>query len=189
MWIKSQCRPGNYTIVVEASWRSFVDEFTLSSYGVDKVRFNLNQEMCTPLNFYEEILASKANMAPVDGVHHFTMEGEPNISYKFEHCNDGFGYFFFNNKSISTTLTAVIEVLEKKNCQFRNFHLNSSPIVPKFKDMRHPMAVVCPKKTAVIPYRILDDDSTLDFKVIASFKKNSKFLIEQAMKKGKQFSR
>lgn len=54
----------------------------------------------------------------MEGLNYFTLQGEPNISYKFEQCNDGFGYFYFRNRSFSTTMTAIIEILAIKNIEF-----------------------------------------------------------------------
>jgi hypothetical protein len=39
-----------------------------------------------------------------------TQNSQPNIGYKFLHPKDGFGYFFFKNKSSDTTLTASIDL-------------------------------------------------------------------------------
>lgn len=117
-WIKSKCKQGRYLAVVEADWRSQVDEFTLSAYGADKIGFILLPLENPPLNFFEEILASKAKLRPLEGLNYFTLQGEPNICYKFEQSNDGFGYFYFRNKSFGTTMTAVIEILKMENIQF-----------------------------------------------------------------------
>ena len=41
----------------------------------------------------------------------------------FEHCNDGFGFFYFENGSKSTTLTANVELLTMEGCELRKFSL------------------------------------------------------------------
>jgi len=41
---------------------------------------------------------------------YYTDQGEPKIGYKFKHCDDGMGYFFFSNRSTTTILDAGIEI-------------------------------------------------------------------------------
>ena len=74
-----------------------------------------------PSNFIEGILTSKALLNPLEGLNYFTSQGEPNISYKFEHCSDGFGYFLFDNQSRGTTLTATVVVEGLDGCEFGKF--------------------------------------------------------------------
>lgn len=56
---------------------------------------------------------------------------------------------------------------------------------------RSPKITVLPQERKVIPYRITDDDSEpiINFKVVASFKRDSEDLIRAALEKGMKFSR
>jgi hypothetical protein len=123
---------------------------------------------------------SKALINPLDGLNYFTDQNEPNISYKFEHCNDGFGYFYFCNEGLRTTLMAKVIIESIQGCElFLPF------------SGRSPKVTVLPQERKVIPYRITNDEiePVINFKVVASFKRDSEDLIRAALEKGMQFSR
>ena len=64
------------------------------------------------------MLVQKANLDK-SSMKYYEKQGEPNIGYMFEHCNDGFGFFYFENNSNSTTLTANVELLTMEGCELR----------------------------------------------------------------------
>jgi hypothetical protein len=101
------------------------NEFTLSSYGPGVVEF-VPRGSYPPIGFIQSVLMSKARINELDGLNYFTQQGEPNISYKFEHCNDGFGYFFFDNQSRGTTLIASVLIESMKGCELSKWNLTFS---------------------------------------------------------------
>lgn len=48
---------------------------------------------------------------------YYEKQGEPKIGYMFEHCNEGFGYFYFENGSSNTTITASIDLITLEGCE------------------------------------------------------------------------
>ena len=64
------------------------------------------------------MLTQKAKMDP-SNMKYYDKQGEPKIGYKFEHCNDGFGFFYFQNGSPSTTLTVTVDLVDLKGCELR----------------------------------------------------------------------
>jgi hypothetical protein len=54
-----------------------------------------------------------------------------------------------------------------------------------------PQVVVCPKERKIIPYKIVgnEEQPLIDFRVVASFKKDSEELIQTALNKGNKFKR
>ena len=44
------------------------------------------------------------------GIKYYSAQGEPKIGYKFKHCDEGVGYFFFTNRSSGTLLEAGIDI-------------------------------------------------------------------------------
>jgi len=65
-------------------------------------------------------------------------------------------------------------------------------LVNEFEGVSKPQVVVCPKERKIIPYRLSDSADgvpMIDFRVVASFKKDSEELIQTALVKGKKFKR
>jgi hypothetical protein len=55
------------------------------------------------------------------GFNWYSQQNEPQIGYKFLHCKDGFGFFYFQNDSLATTLTANIELTTLTGCALSKF--------------------------------------------------------------------
>ena len=100
---------------METPWSSTVDQFTIAAYGPELVNFEMNPTK-PPMNLLEKMLIQKACLDK-SSMKYYEKQGEPKIGYMFEHCNDGFGFFYFENGSPSTTLTANVELLQMEGCE------------------------------------------------------------------------
>lgn len=94
-----------------------MDQFTIASYGPELIDFDLKPRL-PPNNLLEKMLIQKACLDK-GSMKYYEKQGEPKIGYMFEHCNDGFGFFYFENGSNSTTLTANVELLTMEGCELR----------------------------------------------------------------------
>lgn len=123
-------------------------------------------------------------MNPLDGLHYFTEQGEPNISYKFELCNDGYGYLYFCNEGLRSTLHAKVIIESMQGLEL---------VLPYYG--RTPQVVVLPQERKIIAFRVVEDEQDeqteprLDFKVVACFKKDCEDLIKATLDNGMRFVR
>ena len=51
--------------------------------------------------------------------HWFDKQGSPDIGYKFNFCDDGFGFFYFENNSDDTTIIANVHLTTFDGCKLR----------------------------------------------------------------------
>lgn len=134
MWFKAKCPTGQYfayvnskyskyfkinTQQLETPWQSTVNQFTIASYGPGLINFEMKPKS-PPQNLLEKMLIKKAQLDK-SSMKYYEKQDEPKIGYMFEHCNDGFGFFYFENGSSSTTLTANVELLTMEGCELRKF--------------------------------------------------------------------
>ena len=93
---------------IETPWNNRVNEFTINSYGVGDCQFNAIPVNIPP-NLIQDCMIELA-ISEKTGFTWYTAQNEPNIGYKFMNCNNGIGFFYFQNDSLSTTCTATIEI-------------------------------------------------------------------------------
>lgn len=105
------------TLKIETPWQSFVDQFTISSYGPEIIDFESKPKQ-PPENILEQLLIQKAQLDK-SSMKYYDKQGESKIGYMFEHCNEGFGFFYFENGTTTTTFTATIELITLEGCQLR----------------------------------------------------------------------
>jgi len=107
-WFEATCTPGRYICSIYTPWISFVDEITLASYGPEEIQFNILKETLVPTHYYQKLVVSKANRSESDWKD-FSAQGHARIRYKFEHGNDGFGFFCFENETTDINMTVTLE--------------------------------------------------------------------------------
>lgn len=76
-----------------------------------------------PVDLVEKILIQKARLDK-KSMKYYNDQNEPRIGYMFEHCNDGFGFFYFENESDNTVLTVTVNLLKMNGCKLRKSHTN-----------------------------------------------------------------
>lgn len=104
----------NNFLKVETPWKRKVNEFALSSYGPSEINFSA-RNVNLPPSFLGDVLSSHAQRDR-SGFKSFSDQGEPKIGYKFLFCEDGFGYFYFENASVDTTMTANLVLQSWRGC-------------------------------------------------------------------------
>lgn len=99
-------------------------------------------------------------------------QNQPNIGYKFMHCKDGFGFFYFKNSSADTTLTASVELTTMQGCELRKrlSQTLTKVLVPPYSG-RNPEVTVSPYSSKIIPYRMVDAAASISFKIRTTFRK------------------
>lgn len=102
---------------METPWRRNVNQFTIASYGPGFIDFKISPSRA-PNDLVEKILIHKAKMDK-GKMQYYNDQNEPKIGYLFEHCNDGFGYFYFENGSENTILTATVNLIKLLGCKLR----------------------------------------------------------------------
>lgn len=97
----------------------------MSTYGPGKVEFEAKTTSILPDDF---VLKTLLNLAQQDksNLIWYNGQGEPKIGYKFLHCKDGFGFFYFENGSESTSLKAEVELVKFTGCKMRKNSLNNN---------------------------------------------------------------
>lgn len=100
-----------------------MNEFSLSTYGPSEVQFAPRLPSVLPANFLNETLI---NLAQKDKstIQWMTKQNQPKIGSKFLKCDDGFGFYYFENGSEDTTLQVEISLPKCKGYLIRKPHLN-----------------------------------------------------------------
>jgi hypothetical protein len=174
MWFKGRCEPGRYIAYITTPWKRNVNEFGFAAYGPEFLQLRPLSESEMPKGFLEKCMIQKASKDRV-GFNNYAAQGEPKISYKFENGTDNFGYFFFDNQSESTNLTATIEFTEMQDTEVLEPYSGRKPVVS-----------VGPKEQKILMYKMNGDKAKVSFRLAASFKKNISNITESAKKLGKK---
>lgn len=177
MWFKSQCEPGNYIAYVMTPWKRKVNEFSFSVYGLSHTSIDLVDKTAVPPTFLECIMMEKAKKDK-SGLRSYAAQGEPEIYYKFENGSDSLGYFYFSNKSNQSQLTATIDCVDMIDTEF----------LPPYSG-RKPQVIVCPGEEKIVLYKMKGANAKLNFRMMASFKKQVTDLGSQARSKGMKLER
>ena len=93
---------------VDTPWKRNTNEFTISSYGPATCDFDPTT-IAIPPSMISDCLTDLAE-SDQKGFTWYREQNQPKIGYKFMHCKDGFGFFYFKNSSSDTTLTASVEL-------------------------------------------------------------------------------
>ena len=106
VWTDGEMYPGNYVAYVKIPWHDGQPhDVSLSIYGYSKATFEEIPKESFGENFLEKVYMNKAMNSPA--LKSYQEEGEPNAFRCAEVTDDGFGYFFFWNKSESTLKSEV----------------------------------------------------------------------------------
>jgi len=100
---------------VDTPWKRNINEFTISSYGPETCDFS-PAPIAIPPTMISDCLSDLAE-TDKNGFTWYREQNQPNIGYKFMHCKDGFGFFYFKNSSADTTLTASVELTTLQGCE------------------------------------------------------------------------
>ena len=177
MFFKACCTPGKYIAVVEAKWRRNVNQFVFSTYGTANVNLGNAVEASVPDSYMLDILIQKARAEPTKFLN-FQEKGYANIFYRFEHSNDGFGYFYFLNQNPTATLSTTVDLQKFTGCKLL------SPFSGK-----KPCVTVLPGEEKLIAYKIIDRSAEIKFEFISAFKEGTNQLINDAKTKGFRYDR
>lgn len=113
-WFKTYCTPGIYYCSVYTPWKSFVNQITIATYGPQEVTMKPISEKDIPFKYYQKLVENKAQKS-TSVWKDFAKQGYADVKYKFEHGNDGFGYFYFENNSTDTELKCELTFTETVN--------------------------------------------------------------------------
>ena len=172
-WFKATCQKGTYYCSIFTPWKSFVNEITWSSYGPAEVHLTaLDEKNISVSMIYQEMITDKA-CKDLTGFKDYAAQSEPKIRYKFEHSNDGFGYFYFENNSENTTISTTISFTKAQNLKALEPH-----------DLNNPMLTLNPGQKDIMVYFMTDSPSAVSFRLQASFKKNTKSLKKMVESEG-----
>lgn len=173
IWFEAKnCKPGKYIAYVLTPWRRNVNSFTISTYAEEKPNFTETNFSNLPINFLEKVIKQKA-IQNQTGFVNFSRNGYPNIGYKFEHCDDGIGYFYFYNNSKDVLCSITVKLEKIKKCE----------ILPPYSN-KNPQITIAPFETKIILFKILNERAALSFGMVASFKKQGNKLIDLVKRKG-----
>jgi len=116
-WIKASLQKGNYIAYINTPWKSNVNQIVFSSYGPSELEFQF-QGNAPPHDFIKRCLLDNIAISKDEKFTEFAPDSEPGLGYGFKHCNDGFGWFHFQNPSKGTTMTVTIDIKAFENIQF-----------------------------------------------------------------------
>lgn len=193
---------------MDTPWRRNVNQFTIASYGPGFVDFNISSSRA-PIDLLEKILCQKAKLQR-DKLKYYHDQNEPKIGYMFEHCNDGYGFFYFENNSDSTVLTVTINLIKLQGCKLGKYSIHYTSefflmlfsllnlnkrrkiinlfLVPPYSGDQ-PKVMVNPQSSKIVAYKMIDERASINFRILASFKKGAKVLQNETKSKGKRHAR
>lgn len=172
MWFKAPCQAGRFLAYIMTPWKRNVNEFSLSVYGPGSTQINLLQKDQVPATLLECLMLEKAKKSSSD-LKSFAPQGEPNVFYKFESGSDSLGYFYFQNKSNDSQLTATIDFVE----------MIGTELLPPYSG-RKPQVIVAPGEEKIMVYKMTGAGAKANFRMMASFKKHVQDLGGRAKKEG-----
>lgn len=176
-WFEANCTPGTYYVSVYTPWISFVSEFTLGIYGPKEILISEVTNNSIPKDFYKKLVASKAEANDSDWKN-FAVQGHTDIKYKFEHSNDGFGYFFFKNDSEDTDYQCTLEFTAHKNL------MALEPYT-----FRNPILSVGPQESECFVYFMIQRPSNIGYRIMSTFRKSAKQIKHHVKGQGQKFVR
>lgn len=177
MWFKANCDPGHYLIYALTPWKRKVNEFSFSVYGPCQTQIQIIDKNNAPPMLLENIIIDKAKRDKTT-LKSFQAQGQPSIFYKFESGSDAIGYFYFGNQSQDSQLTATIDIQSMNDCE----------LMPPYSGMK-PQVIVGPGEDRVMIYKMNGTTAKLNFKLLASFKKQARDLAEMTKSKGFRMGR
>lgn len=176
-WFKAYCTKGKYYCSVYTPWQSFVNQITIAAYGAASLDLKPVTQDAMPVNYYQKLVENKAQKSQAVWKD-FGGQGHADIRYKFEHGNDGFGYFYFENKSPDTELKCELDFTETKNLKAQPPYTLNKPCI-----------IVPSQSKEFLIYFMTDAPSKIAFRMMASFKKNVSSLKNEIKTKGQKFIR
>jgi len=180
-WFKAECVIGKtYYVQMFTPWKSFVNQITFTIYGRQEIKPTRLAKKDTDLAHMTDVIREKAYSNPEEGFNTWEENGHPEMVYKFEDTELGFGYFYFENSSEDTQLTVTINTK------------NSTGVVwgPPFDSDKVPTAIVSPGSFEAVYYTKHDKYSCFEnFVIITTFTDVKKDNIEGMKKGGKKVQR
>ena len=176
VWTDGMLSPGSYLAYVKVPWNDEqIHDVTISIYGYSKTKFETVPKEAVG-TFLEKVYMNKAMNSPA--LKSYEAEGEPNAFRVAETTDDGFGYFFFWNKSQATLESEVFFKI------MSGIKLKKPRVGKKFK------VTVAPGEkeivlTKVNPYI----EPKQIFQEVVTFKRSSEQLRVLAKEKGKKLQR
>ena len=130
VWTDGILKPGSYVAYVKVLWNDGRQhDVTISTYGYSKTNFETVPKEIVG-DFLAKVYTDKAMKSPA--LRSYAEEGEPNAFRCSEVTDDGFGYFFFWNKSQSSLQTEIFfkimsGIKLKKPLSGKSFKVNVAP--------------------------------------------------------------
>lgn len=98
MWIVSDLEPGHYVAYIESPWKRKVNQLTIASWGPAEVQFSVIPGDEIPKTLVKECMIEQIRKEGKP-MKKYTAQRHPDIGYRFQNCNDSFGYFYYENDS------------------------------------------------------------------------------------------
>lgn len=175
MWFVAVCEPGEYVAHIDSPWKRRVNELTMCSYGPAAVNFVYNEGTSAETGTIVKDTMIQKCLKETDQIKYYGSQGEPQIGYRFKHCDDGVGYFFFTNRSSSTTLTARIEITTMSGIE----------LLEPFRGQRSPEVSVEPGDDSIVLFKMVGERASINFRLAATFKKGASNLRQKSKQMGK----
>lgn len=160
-WCKADCFVGKtYYVSIFTPWKSCSKQISFYTYGKEEIQLQKTDKSKMDFVHLTDVFREKAYSNPDEGFTTFEDSGQPNIHYKFEDTELGFGYFYFENNTETTQMTVTVKTTG----------INGVVWGKPFESEKSPMVIVPPGQYEVIHYTKRDAESGCDdFRLITSF--------------------
>ena len=140
-WFSNNLSTGEYLVLVKTPWVSFVNEFSLSVYGIGDIDIQKVDGTDIPKDIHAKMFHSHGLKDTETEFFDLSGQGHPEMKYKTFDNKGGFGYIFFENGSTDKSLETVVEFAGSVNIT----------LCHPFSGLR-PSITIPPGKTDVIVY-------------------------------------
>lgn len=159
-WVKCDLKPGKFVVMVRAAWVSFVDECSLSVYGLQKLSLSRLPANAVPQEFMSEALKSHARDDRSTEMFTFQKTGFADIGYKLFDTKEGCGYVYFENKNASTLVNITSDFRSSQNIRLSPPH-----------SIMNPQFSLEPNSTKIIVFEAEKFPYVMQMQISASFQK------------------
>lgn len=180
-WFRCDCTAGKYYCMITTPWKtSYVNQITWTSYGEHWIEGQKVENANDVEEHYKSILRFRAQS---DLTKFMTCEsvGEPNIRKRWDHSNDGFGYFYFENDTKDAIMEGKVTLRGTQNIE----------LFGHYKGSNEPRVSLYPGDRKIICYFTTDVPNSVTFAESLTIRKGASFLKNQikkmGVKKEKQF--
>jgi calpain-15 len=176
MWVKSKCSvPGTYLIYVKPYWKTDNRKFSVSVYGQDRTIIESFDKQTMNEGLILNSVYSNRASTQSSAFETYADHDEKDIRYSVEQLDDGYGYFYFENNSVSTDFSATVSLKVMKNIQLMKPFAGSEAVIR-----------VPPGAREIVMYRVLEKPAQISYVISPKFKKSNTSLKKQCLEAGKK---